>query len=491
MLNSGLRLDAARPETFANMHTYAQDIIQARIARGSQTGSLVTKPDGTIDYEQGPVGPQIKKDIGDAVIPLVKSLNAAGKVKEGKQVIDQYAPFLNAADRATLLSDNNEADVNNQAIVALTKLQQDVAAANPNNPDRRVMLSDIDKMKDLSPAVRFKVIEKNDIFNKRQDAEIDRKREIQVTEEFNRLVQRQASPEAYVSEDEWLNDPETKGRIAGMKPSDVNTFRAIIQAPTKSTEVGLTMLNAGDRNGNLYKMSATDQIKMLSNLSKPDRELARSIMRQQSIDFGRSREKDGTLSGTTASSSKNTIMDTIENQMKAYQAKGVKLFNYNERRKQYDNNEYTQDLIKNYSTLVYTDILNAGKSAGNADVQKQIIDKRFSQIVEQAKKDKEEKGFFSSLKFKGVSNEATKSVYPFDGKFRKPKTSLPSSSGADRLQPKDAKPLPQPTTSVEKADNILSNSTLPDKSDKKAWNGIKLYVKLFISNLDELTRISG
>ena len=101
----------------------------------------------------------------------------------------------------------------------------------------------------------------------------------------------------------------------------------------------------------------------------------------------------------------------------------------------------------------------------------------------------EEKGFFSSLKFKGVSNEATKSVYPFDGKFRKPKTSLPTSSGASTLQPKDAKPLSQPTTTVQKADSAIASGSLPDKSDKKAWNGIYRKVKgKAPTNVDEFNK---
>ena len=477
MLNSGLRLDAARPETFANMHTYAQDIIQARIARGSQTGSLVTKPDGTIDYEQGPVGPQIKKDIGDAVIPLVKSLNAAGKVKEGKQVIDQYAPFLNAADRATLLSDNNEADVNNQAIVALTKLQQDVKAANPNNPDRRVMLSDIEKVKDLSPAVRFKVIEKNDIFNKRQDAELDRKREVLVTNEFQKLIERQASREAYVSEDEWLNSPEGKAFVSqNPKPSDINNMKALVVAPTKSKKSALEAFNQAVIDRTLWKMTPNEMSEIYPHLNKADRENFLRYQRDQQYD-SRNKKAEGPVTGDKLSGMHSRMTKALEQQMKSYRdpKSGELLFETNKKDKFTD--QYDDQMLADYNSLIRDDILRAGGKLTGAQ-ENEIVNKRLAEMIQKRKDDhRSVLSNFFGVDYKPTPRQTSpiSTMRPSTGAYG-PRSNGPAPSTPAPLAPTpniDTAPTSTPATSTPAVTPSGVVTNLPPKSDRKAW--IRLY----------------
>lgn len=475
MFNSGTRLDASRPETFANMHTYAQDIIQSRIARGSQTGTLVKKEDGTVDYEKGPVGPLIKKDIGDAVIPLVKSLNAAGKVKEGKQVIEQYSPFLNAADRAKLLSDSDEADVSNQAIVTLTKLQQDVAAANPNNPDRRVMLGDIEKLKGLSPAVRFKIIEKNDIFNKRQDAEQDRKREVLVSNEFENLVKRQASRDAYVSEDEWANSPEGKNFMSqNPKPSDINNMRAMVVAPTKSKKSALEAFNQGVIDRSLAKMTPKDISEIYPHLNKGDRQRFDEIRRDQLYD-SRNRKAEGPVTGDKISGMHGRMTKSLEQQMKSFRdpKSGDLMFVTNSKDKFTD--QYDDQMLSDYNSLVREDILRAGGKLNGAQ-ENEIVNKRLAEMVQKRKDDHKAtlSNFFGlDVDYKPTTRETRPmSMRPSTGAYGA-RSNGPSPSVPAALAPTPSVDTTPVTTStpVVTPSGVVTN--LPPKSDRKSW--IRLY----------------
>ena len=488
MFNSGTRLDVARPETFVNMHTYAQDIIQSRIARGSQTGTLVTKEDGTIDYEKGPVGPLIKKDIGDAVIPLVKSLNAAGKVKEGKQVIEQYSAFLNAADRAKLMSDSDEADVSNQAIVKLTELQASVAAANPNNPDRRVMLGDIEKLKDLSPAVRFKIIEKNDIFNKRQDAEQDRKREVLVSNEFENLVKRQASRDAFVSEDEWANSPEGKAFMDQKpKPSDINNMRAMVVAPTKSKKSALEAFNQGVIDRSLAKMTPKDIAEIYPHLNKGDRQRFDEIRRDQLYDSRNRKAADGPVTGDKISGMHGRITKALEEQMKAYRdpKSGDLLFETNSKGKFRD--QYDDQMLNDYNSLAREDILRAGGKLTGAQ-ENEIVNKRLAEMIQKRKDDhKSILSNFFGVDYKPTPRQARPvptSMRPSTGAYGARSTGVPAAlAPAPNV---DTAPVTTTTPAVTPTGEVTN---LPPKSDRKSW--IRLYEESTGSKFDASKDLKG
>lgn len=451
--NSGTRLDIKDPETFNNLKTFARDMINTRLAHAEQTGQLTYKEDGTPDFETGPVSVVIRKDIGDAVIPLVKTLNAAGKVAEGKKVIEEYSKYLNAADRAKLMSDNDESDVRNQAINKLSELKLQLGRQD-------IAISDIDLVGGISEPIRFKMKELNQIEEAKKKQERDRNRENFLDAEYNRLVTKQASTNNYVNEADYVNSEEGKNAATNTSPEQFERLRKIVAAPIKSSPSALAMLNKGDRDGTLYKMSAEDKIKMYSGLSEDDRRIAREVMRQQSIDAGRSGNKTSELSGATASRAKTIILDNINEQIQSNP-----MFQYNTKNKKYKNEEYVQNMLKQYGAIINNDILMAGPAAFKAEIQDKITNKRLQQMINQFKKDKEDDtSWFGKTKFTGVSQEAARSRYPYDGSVPKPKAVLPSSSGANKLQPtkpKVAEPVAEPT-----------QDGLPPKTDRKAWNAL-------------------
>lgn len=456
--NKGMSLDVARPDTFMSFDAYIKRIEQTRIAQGDRTGMTVRDKNGVPDYFSGPVGVQIRKDVGDTIVPLVKSLNASGKVAEGKEVLNRYSEYLNAADKTNLLNDNNEADVKNQAISKLVELKG-------QKDSDTLYLADIDAMKGISEPIRFKMKELNQIEEVKKTQEQDRKREKFLDAEYVRLIDKQSSVNSYATDAEYINSPEGKNAAANTSPEQFERLRKVAFAPTKSSPSSTAMLNKGDSDGNLYKLSAEDRIKMYAGLSEEDRKVAREVMRQQSIDAGRN-GRATELTGATVSDAKSTILKNINDQLQSNS-----IFEYSNRNKKYKNEEYVQNLIKQYGVLINNDILMAGPAAKTADVQDKITNKRLQQMINQFKKDKEnDSAWFGKTKFKGVSNEAVLARYPYNGFLLKPKTSLPSTSGADKLQPTVPKVM-----TASSADATFVEG-LPAKTDRKEWN--KLYRKV-------------
>jgi hypothetical protein len=455
--NKGMSLDVARPDTFMSFDAYIKRIEQTRVAQGDRTGMTVRDKNGVPDYFSGPVGVQIRKDVGDVLIPLVTSLNSAGKVAEGKEIIDRYSDYLNAADKARLLNDNNESDVKNQAINKLVELKG-------LKGSDTLYLADIDAMKGISEPIRFKMKELNQIEEVKKTQEQDRKREKFLDAEYVRLIDKQSSVNSYATDAEYINSPEGKNAAANTSPEQFERLRKVAFAPTKSSPSSTAMLNKGDSDGNLYKLSAEDRIKMYAGLSEEDRKVAREVMRQQSIDAGRN-GRATELTGATVSDAKSTILKNINDQLQSNS-----IFEYSNRNKKYKNEEYVQNLIKQYGVLINNDILMAGPAAKTADVQDKITNKRLQQMINQFKKDKEDdSAWFGKTKFKGVSNEAASARYPYNGSLPKPKTSLPSTSGADKLQPT----VPKVVTASSADATVVEG--LPVKTDRKEWN--KLYRK--------------
>lgn len=471
-MNAGLYVNEKSPDTFSALYYHRDEIVQTRIAQGSQTGVLT--PENQQDYMNTAVGVMIKKDMGDAVIPLVNSLNAAGKVKEGKKVIDDFSQYLNATDKAKLLSDNNESDVNNQAIVKLTELQASVAAANPNNPNRRVMLSDIEKIPDLSPAVRFKVIEKNDIFNKRQDAEQDRKMELLVSTTFEELVKQQAGPNAFVSEAEWINSPQGKNFMAqGPKPSDVNNMRAMVVAPTKSKASALEAFNQGVIDRNLWKMTPRDIAEIYPHLNKQDRTRFDEMRRDQLFDSRNN--KEGPVTGDKISGMHGRMTKALEEQMKSFRdpKSGDLLFETNSKGK--FSEDYDIQMLTDYNSLIRDDILKLGGKLTGAQ-ENEIVNKRLSEMVEKRKEDHKSmlsKWFGADYKPAPRSTVTPSTMTPSSGAYgaRRNTPATPSSSDTTTSlrppAPIDTAPNPTPNVVVSPSSGTVSN--IPPDSDRKSW----------------------
>ena len=129
-------LDVRNQMTFGSVQSQIDEIEGTRIAIAIQNGYDIKQVDEERtdpitgqkyrykgwDYSNAPaVESQIKADIGDAIIPTVKSLNAAGKIAEAKQLIKDQGRWLNATDLAKLTSDNDEASVKNRALDQLSK----------------------------------------------------------------------------------------------------------------------------------------------------------------------------------------------------------------------------------------------------------------------------------------------------------------------------------------------------------------------------------
>lgn len=121
-------LDAANNLGFDGVATSVSNIRSTRAQMALRNGYDIKeiKDDNGVfvgyDLSNAPaVEAQIKSDIGDMVIPMVKTLNNAGKVAEAKKIIDEYGSQLNAKDLASLKTDTNEASVTSQAYANLAK----------------------------------------------------------------------------------------------------------------------------------------------------------------------------------------------------------------------------------------------------------------------------------------------------------------------------------------------------------------------------------
>lgn len=121
-------LDAANNLGFDGVATSVSNIRSTRALMAQRQGydvKEVTDDNGVFvgyDFSNAPaVEAQIKSDIGDMIIPMVKALNNAGKVAEAKKIIDEYGNQLNAKDLASLKTDTNEASVTSQAYANLAK----------------------------------------------------------------------------------------------------------------------------------------------------------------------------------------------------------------------------------------------------------------------------------------------------------------------------------------------------------------------------------
>lgn len=463
--STGMSLDVKRPDTFTSLDAYIKRIEQTRVSQGDRTGMTVRDEKGVPDYFNGPVGAQIRKDVGDTIVPLVKSLNAAGKVEEGKKVLERYSDYLNAADKSNLMNDNNEADVKNQAITHLYDLQASVAKANPDNKNRRVMIGDIDKLKNIPEAVKFKIIELNDIYNKRQDAEQDRKMEVVISTEYEKLLKRQAGPDAYVSEAEWINSPEAKNIIdQGAKPSEINNLKAVVVAPLKSKQFALDAFNKATADRTLAQMTPRQISEIWPHLSKEDRTRFNEIRRDQLYD-SRSKREGGPVGGDKISGMHSRMVGALEKQMKAFRdpSNNELLFAVNSKDKFDD--EYDSQMLTDFSSRMREQILQSeGKLTGVQE--NEIVNKTLNEMV--AKRKEDHKSFLSSFFGVDYKPSAKKSVTPSASAYgARNSTVSKTTQSLTPVAPVTSEPNPIPSTVVSPSTGTVTN--LPPDTDRKSW----------------------
>lgn len=460
--NKGMSLDVARPDTFMSFDAYIKRIEQTRIAQGDRTGMTVRDKNGVPDYFSGPVGVQIRKDVGDTIVPLVKSLNAAGKVAEGKEVLNRYSEYLNAADKTNLLNDNNEADVKNQALTHLSNLQDSVAAANPNVKDRRVMIGDINKLKGLPEAVKFKIIELNDIYNKRQDAEQDRKMDVIISTEYEKLLKRQAGTDAYVSEAEWINSPEAKNIIdQGAKPSEINNLKAVVVAPFKSKQFALDAFNKATADRTLGTMTPRQISEIWPHLNKEDRTRFNEIRRDQLYD-SRSKKEGGPTSGDKISGMHSRMVGALEKQMKAFRDPTSKELYFPVNSKDKFDEEYDSQMLTDFSSRMRDQILQSeGKLTGVQE--NEIVNKTLREMVEKRKEDhKSILSNFFGVDYKPSPRKDTMkpTVSAYGAKNKTTQSLTP-------VAPITTEASPTPAVVVSPTAGTVTN--LPADADNKSW----------------------
>lgn len=187
-------LDVKNPLSFAKVRGQLSEIEATRVAVARQNGydiPVITDKNGvqTIDYSKAPaIEAQIKADIGDALIPTVKSLNAAGKVKEAKQLIEdeRLKKWLNAKDLATLTADNDEASVKNRALEQLA-----------TQPEWTI--DQINALKDVGEDVKLKMREINNTNNIHREREQKKKADDTFVKMINEIEAVNKTPNPYVS----------------------------------------------------------------------------------------------------------------------------------------------------------------------------------------------------------------------------------------------------------------------------------------------------
>lgn len=191
-------LDVRNPLTFGKLDQSLIEIEGTRrnlaILNGYDIKEIKDEKTGKTkwDYSNAPaIEAQIKADIGDAIIPVVKTLNAAGKVNEAKKLIEDQSPWLNAADIAKLTSDNDEASVKNRALDGLSKL-----GPNPS-------IDQINSLKDVGEDVKLKMREINHTNSLHRERETKQKADTTYMKMINEIEAAGQTATPYVSVDDF------------------------------------------------------------------------------------------------------------------------------------------------------------------------------------------------------------------------------------------------------------------------------------------------
>lgn len=116
-------LDMRNNASFDRMNKSIKEMYDFRVGQAYQDGLITEFDENGKPILSPQVESAIKSDMGDTIIPIVKSLNASGKANEAKKVINDYKQWLNGKDLASLTADNDEATVKNKALTLLDSLK--------------------------------------------------------------------------------------------------------------------------------------------------------------------------------------------------------------------------------------------------------------------------------------------------------------------------------------------------------------------------------
>lgn len=515
-------IDINNPDSFKMVDHYIGTMVNNRVVNARKHGRLAKNEDGSEkvipiygvndkgekvkvtdvpDWESSTVASDIRNDIGGALIPMIKTLNAKGKVAEAKKLLEDYGPmYLNAADRSKLMSDSDEANVRNVAINKLAELEKTIQSTN----NRPVMISDIEKVKGISEPERFKMIELNEIKNKRNDAERDRKVEILMNTEFERLLKVQSGPDAYINKADYFNSKEfktTQDQLNSLGAgsatiSKFNQLGAIVEAPLKSKPASLEKFNTAYKNNTLPNLTPTEVTEIVQGLSEPDKknffnyrneqkQAAALAERERKAAEKENRPKPVTTQDfSTTSSQMQNIFDDGLATMKY--ANGDLMFPQNKEGKWKDA-QYVNDLINDYRNIMREDLLTYGGKFKTPEEQKMAVDKRLAEV--QAKTQELRGNWFSRKWNSSYKSEPRTSAPIITNSPRSsaygPRTSTPSASPniPDSLRPNA--PIQKPVSATPNIRPSGKVENLPRDSDSKAW--MRLYVESTGESVENMT----
>lgn len=205
---------------------------------------------------------QIKADIGDTVIPMVKALNAAGKTKEAKFIIDDQKKWLNANDLSTLISDNDEANVKNQALALISSLK---------NQSGKAALDEVEKS-NVSSAIRFKARELIDTKDRQEQNALARKRDQAKSFLYQHIDDKQRSTTPYATVNEFKDSPEYKNFKDVLDATQLKALEERIEAPPTSDPKAKEKISAVYRTTGFANLTDAQFNEYLKGLDKQDRD---------------------------------------------------------------------------------------------------------------------------------------------------------------------------------------------------------------------------
>lgn len=262
-------LDATNPISFGKVQASLDEIQGTRTAIAIQNGydirQVKDEKTGVVtwDYSNAPaIEAQIKADIGDTVIPMVKALNAAGKTKEAKAIIESQKKWLNANDLATLTADNDEANVKNQALVLISSLK---------NQSGKAALDEVEKS-NVSSAIRFKARELIDTKDRQEQNALARKRDQAKSFLYQFIDEKQRSTTPFATVNEFKDSPEYKKFKDVLDATQLKALEERIEAPPTSDPKAKEKISAVYRTTGFANLTDAQFNEYLKGLDKQDRD---------------------------------------------------------------------------------------------------------------------------------------------------------------------------------------------------------------------------
>lgn len=470
-------LSMNNPQSFLEYESYLSRIEQYRISQGDKNGTLVRGANGEPLHMEGSVGVKIRSDIGDVVINTVTALNAAGKVDEAKKLINDYGAkgkkYLNAADESKLISDNNESDVRNQALVRLSEMK-DSKLNTEQDPNWLPTLAQINSTSN-SEAVKHQMRGIVDTQSRHLENEKSRRVDAIISAEFNRLQEVQNSNEPYLTVSSYMESKQYKNAVKqGVEPKDLKSLTAVIEAPIKSTNSAISAFNQGIESKDIYKWKPSKFNQVWSGLNELDR--AR-LMEQRSMQLHDSRQKEKApedLSATSLSDVRQMFMRKFKDQMQNYTLNGEKVFQINPNDKNSFSNDYDNQALNTYVNFMEEDVRLLNKKP-TANEYTEIVNKRFEEMLQKRKVDTESRflgswrgpGDFTAPQYRSFTPSGSRPIQINQNK------TVPNSL---RVTPPTTSTSPSPEQPQPKAPTVSSKAKLPNDSDNKAW--LDLYRQL-------------